>query len=168
MRLSALFLAGLAAASTADLVERKDGGGDGKCPPVWATVSADLANTFRAGSGGECNDIARAAIRMIFHDCGSWDVSQGFSGGCDGSLANTAEVKRPENGGLADITALCRAKAAQYKTTVADMLVFMGSECAYDSYKGLLRAHFPASFFPSSMVPHFSPWRIVPVCEIGG
>jgi hypothetical protein len=71
-------------------------------------------------TGGVCNDDARAAIRMIFHDCGAWDKSLGFTNGCDGSLQ--FELGRGENGGLTPITKKAVALAAQYKVPVADMI----------------------------------------------
>ena len=44
------------------------GGGSGKCPAVWTSISKQLTAKFL--SGGQCNPDARAAIRLIFHDCG--------------------------------------------------------------------------------------------------
>ena len=38
------------------------------CPAIWTQVSKDLTAKFL--SGGQCNQDARAAIRLIFHDCG--------------------------------------------------------------------------------------------------
>lgn len=63
--------------SVLPLFARKDGGsgsssgsgsGSGTCPPVWKEISAELTQQFL--TGGECNPDARAAIRLIFHDCG--------------------------------------------------------------------------------------------------
>jgi hypothetical protein len=107
-----------------------DGGG-GNCPAVWKSVKAELNGLFMTGN--QCNDLARAAIRAIFHDCGSWDTSQGFTGGCDGSLilasdANGRELDRGENRGLATIAGKIQALATKYGTTVADMIVFAGSK----------------------------------------
>jgi hypothetical protein len=50
------------------------------CPSVWYQVKAELNTTFTAGSGTQCNDLARAAIRAVFHDCGTWDLKQGNYG----------------------------------------------------------------------------------------
>lgn len=104
------------------LTSRKDGS-SGSCPAVWSTISQALTPMFLAN--GVCNDDARAAIRMIFHDCGAWDQSLGFTNGCDGSLQ--FELGRGENGGLTPITQKAVALAAQYKVPVADMINFMGS-----------------------------------------
>jgi hypothetical protein len=46
--------------------------GSGKgtgCPAVWSQVSQQLTSDFL--SDGQCNPLARSAIRLIFHDCGS-------------------------------------------------------------------------------------------------
>ena len=107
------------------LEARKDGN---NCLPVWNTISADLAQLFTAGSGKQCNDNARAAIRLVFHDCGTWNTTQGLTGGCDGSLVNTDEINRGENGGLATIAGIIRDKADFYKVSRADLIVFAGSE----------------------------------------
>jgi len=104
---------------SASLAPRKDVA----CPAVWSTISKALTPMFL--SNGVCNDDARAAIRMIFHDCGAWDTSLGFTNGCDGSLQ--FELTRGENGGLTPITLKAVALAAQYKVGVADMINFMGN-----------------------------------------
>lgn len=44
--------------------------GGGACPAVWTQVSAALTKMF-LGSDGQCTDLARAAIRASFHDCGT-------------------------------------------------------------------------------------------------
>jgi hypothetical protein len=133
MRVS-LFSAGLLAVANAasvpeSAVEVRDGGL--QCPSVWKSVKAELNTLFMTGN--QCNDKARAAIRAIFHDCGSWDTTQGFTGGCDGSLilgsdANGRELDRPENRGLQGISVEILRMAAFYGTTVADMIVFAGSK----------------------------------------
>lgn len=38
------------------------------CPAVWSDVSKELTGKFL--SNGQCNPDARAAIRLVFHDCG--------------------------------------------------------------------------------------------------
>ncbi|KAL8412981.1 hypothetical protein RB596_009510 [Gaeumannomyces avenae] len=105
------------------------GGGSGKCPEVWGAVKAELNQKFMTGT--ECNGLARAAIRAIFHDCGSWDQSQGLVGGCDGSLVTgvtpDVELDRPENRGLQTIAAYLKDAATRHGTSVADMIVFAGN-----------------------------------------
>ncbi|KAH0426453.1 ligninase lg6 precursor [Colletotrichum camelliae] len=142
------FLA-LTSAATVDLAPRKGGsddsgsgssgkGGSGSntCS-VWTKVNKDLNTRFMAGD--QCNDLARAAIRAIFHDCGSWDTTQGFSGGCDGSLilgksssaGDPDELFRNENRGLQNIAKVLQDMATQYGTSVADMIVFAGNAAIF-------------------------------------
>ncbi|KAJ8105192.1 hypothetical protein OPT61_g10327 [Boeremia exigua] len=69
---------------------------------VWAHVSAQLTKLFR-GSSGRCNKNARAAIRLGFHDAGTWQEGLDF-GGADGSIIlSKDEISRPDNKGLQDI-----------------------------------------------------------------
>jgi hypothetical protein len=79
-------------------------------------------------SGNQCNDLARAAIRAAFHDCGTWDSTQGFHGGCDGSLfvgvTPDVELNRTINLGLQRIAPVLTGLASKYGTSVADMIVF--------------------------------------------
>jgi len=102
---------------------------DSKCPSVWTQVKAELNTLFMTGD--QCNDLARAAIRAVFHDCGSWDTTQGLTGGCDGSLVvgvtPNVELDRTENRGLQTIAAKIKDLSTKYGTSVADMVVFAGS-----------------------------------------
>lgn len=45
------------------IFERKDGGSSG-CPAVWTSVVSDLTTLFLDKASGQCNDDARAAIRV--------------------------------------------------------------------------------------------------------
>ena len=123
----------------------RDGGG-GNCPAIWTTIASELQGMFldKTVNPSQCNDAARAAIREAFHDCGSWETALGTlpgNGGCDGSLIltrdpngdcsdeATCELKRGENGGLADISATLLALQKKYvardsSVTVADMIQF--------------------------------------------
>lgn len=47
-------------------------GGSGTCPSVWTSISKELKTKFL--SGGQCTPDARAAIRLVFHDCGGMFV----------------------------------------------------------------------------------------------
>ncbi|KAF2139326.1 class II peroxidase [Aplosporella prunicola CBS 121167] len=88
------------------------------CPSVWNDVVSELNGLFV--SGGQCNDDARAAIRLSFHDC--------FSGaGCDGSLVLAQEYTRSENAGLQDISLKVGDLANKYNVGVADMIQFAGA-----------------------------------------
>lgn len=78
---------------------------------VWKYVSDDLASTF-AG----CSDLARAAIRLGFHDAATWDISSPY-GGADGSIVlsgNNGELSRFENSGLARVAAYIQGLYAKY------------------------------------------------------
>ena len=135
MQITAVVLSGLLAVAHAASVPagpepQVQARSSAKCAPVWRQVKAELNQRFMAGS--QCNDLARAAIRAIFHDCGSWDTSQGFSGGCDGSLilgvTPDVELNRPENSGLATVAAYLKDAAQRFNVPVADMIVFAGSK----------------------------------------
>jgi len=111
----AISLAGISEASSNILTKARDtlaiseraaaSGGPSACPAVWTTVVAQLSATFLNATTGQCTDLARAAIRAAFHDCGTWDTTQGLTGGCDGSLITAQEAYiRPENDGLQAIS----------------------------------------------------------------
>lgn len=63
-----------------------------------------------------------------FHDCGTWDQSQGLTGGCDGSLV-FSEINRPENNGLQDYAQAITTVWNKYNKAVsmADLLQVAGS-----------------------------------------
>jgi hypothetical protein len=96
----------------------RDGGSS--CPSVWNDVSREFTSKFL--TNGQCNPDARAAIRLIFHDCGSWNKAQGAKGGCDGSLILAGELARGENKGLQGIADYIQGRAIFYKVPVADMI----------------------------------------------
>lgn len=51
-----------------------------------------------------CNDLARAAIRLGFHDAGTWSLETGPLGGADGSIILAGECEsRDENRGMETI-----------------------------------------------------------------
>ncbi|KAF2188880.1 class II peroxidase, partial [Zopfia rhizophila CBS 207.26] len=84
------------------------------CPSVWTTIASDLKSSFVADDG-TCNDSARAAIRLAFHDC--------FPGSCDGSIILSDEcTARNENAQLVDICSTVGDKATQYNVSAADMV----------------------------------------------
>lgn len=81
---------------------------------IWNYIAADLTKKF-GGSSGRCNAMARAAIRMGFHDAGSWSKNVDH-GGADGSLILAGEVSRAENNGLQTITAYTQSVYNNYKS----------------------------------------------------
>lgn len=115
-----------------DLFPRKDGdGSSGSCPTIWTTVSADLTAMFSDQSTGQCTDDARAAIRVAFHDAGTFSAKlprvAPASGGADGSLILAREYNRGENNGLQDISVKLLALAQKRKVGVADIIQFAGA-----------------------------------------
>lgn len=69
---------------------------------VYKYAMLAMVAAFKDPATGECTPLARAAIRLGFHDAGTWDTSMGYGGGgADGSvLLNPAEMARPGNNGL--------------------------------------------------------------------
>ncbi len=62
---------------------------------VWKHIADEMAALFR-GSSGRCTRWARMAVRLGFHDAGTWSKSAG-GGGADGSICLSDEYKEPEN-----------------------------------------------------------------------
>ncbi|KAI0120376.1 class II peroxidase [Hypoxylon sp. NC0597] len=87
-----------------------------QCPTVWTDVAADLKLTL-LDIDGTCNDDARAAIRLAFHDC--------FPGSCDGSIILADEcAERGENAQLVDICSTLSDKANLFDVGIADLIQF--------------------------------------------
>lgn len=90
---------------------------------VWSWVSMELTLAFM-GPTGRCNKWARAAIRLGFHDAGSWSKST-TGGGADGSIAlSGTEINRPENNGLQDIIGKMITWQKRYGVGMADLIQF--------------------------------------------
>lgn len=64
---------------------------------------------------------------LVFHDCGTWSIDQGETGGCDGSLILAEEFTRPENKGLENISGKLRDIAQKWEVGVGDLIVFASS-----------------------------------------
>lgn len=80
---------------------------------AWTYVTRDMAATFRSADGA-CNELARQAVRMGFHDAGAWNSTSAF-GGADGSIVfNDTEFNRVENKGMQDIRPVYQAWYAKY------------------------------------------------------
>ena len=94
---------------------------------VWRHVSIAMSLAF-TGPTLRCNDLARAAIRLGFHDAGTWSArlaAQGQDfGGADGSIALAGEITRPENKGLAQIVTQMLAWQKQFGVGMADLIQF--------------------------------------------
>jgi hypothetical protein len=101
--------------------------GSAKCKAdaccVWAHISGELTSLFR-GPSNRCNKYARAAIRLGFHDAGTWKQGNTF-GGADGSIVLAkAEMARPENKGLEAIVKLVAGLQRKYGVGMADLIQF--------------------------------------------
>ncbi|KAH8904989.1 peroxidase, partial [Coniochaeta sp. PMI_546] len=98
---------------------------------IWTYIARDMASRY-IGEAGRCNGLARASIRLGFHDAGSWSKSTG-GGGADGSIIlSGTELSRPENNGLQEVAAFITELYAQYEefgVTYAD-LIQMGATVA--------------------------------------
>lgn len=89
----------------------------------WAHVSKQLTSKF-SGPSGRCNRWARAAVRLGFHDAGTWEEGLDF-GGADGSIVLAKEeMKRSENNGLGDIVQFMPEIAKKYGVGMADLIQF--------------------------------------------
>lgn len=115
--------------------------GSAKCKAdqccIWRWIALDMEAKFR-GKSGRCTGAARAAIRLGFHDAGTWSKFTDDYGGADGSIilsglkGNEAELSRAENRGLqniADITTTWYNKYSKYGVGMAD-LIQMGANVA--------------------------------------
>ncbi|KAI7914861.1 ligninase H2 [Pyricularia oryzae] len=94
---------------------------------IWKYVADDMVPIFR-GNSGRCTNLARAAIRMGFHDAGGWSRTTGPLGGADGSLILAPEeILRSDNRGLEEIVAQTKQWYAQYSrygVGMADLVQF--------------------------------------------
>lgn len=115
--------------------------GSAKCKAdtccVWAFVSMQLTNLFR-GQSGRCNKYARAAIRLGFHDAGTWEEGLDH-GGADGSIILAKEeMSRPDNKGLQDIVRalgnLHRQTFKQHGVGMADLIQFAAKHAVVSTY----------------------------------
>lgn len=95
---------------------------------VWFYISTELTKLF-VGGDTRCNKNTRAAIRLGFHDAGTWSqvlADQGKDwGGADGSIAlSSDEGLRLENNGLQDIITKMRKIQGNYGVGMGDMIQF--------------------------------------------
>ncbi len=73
---------------------------------VYKYAVLQMAQAFQDPVTGQCNSLARQAIRLGFHDAGTWETSMGYgTGGADGSVVlNPIEAARSDNVGLQNIS----------------------------------------------------------------
>lgn len=104
---------------------------------VWRHIALDMEKVFR-GASGRCTAEARAAVRLGFHDAGTWSKFTDDFGGADGSIllsgmsGRESELSRSENNGLqhiASVTIDWWNKYKQYGIRMAD-LIQMGANVA--------------------------------------
>lgn len=93
---------------------------------TWKHIADEMAAAM-VGDAGRCNDLARAAIRLGFHDAATWSLGTGGTG-ADGSIVLTDECARvPDNNGLGGVCQQMRdwhAKYARYGISMADLIQF--------------------------------------------
>ncbi|KAF7366184.1 Peroxidase [Mycena venus] len=80
---------------------------------------------------GRCGDNARAAVRLAFHDAGTFSLALQENalpnGGADGSiLTDPTEVLRTENNGLQSIVSLLQPLPAQFGVSAGDIVHVAG------------------------------------------
>lgn len=99
---------------------------------IWKYIANDMRDAM-IGSALRCNNVARAAVRLGFHDAGTWSKSTGTGGGADGSIVLAEECEdRNDNNGLEEICAQMRIWYNQYQSygiSMAD-LIQMGANVA--------------------------------------
>jgi hypothetical protein len=93
---------------------------------TWKHIANEMAAAM-VGSAGRCNDLARSAIRLGFHDAATWSKTTGGTG-ADGSIVLTDECARvPENGGLLPVCGQMKTwhdKYSRYGVSMADLIQF--------------------------------------------
>ncbi|KAJ6577846.1 heme peroxidase [Mycena capillaripes] len=121
-------------------IKRKDGGSSSngiptvdnfknpQCKPWYGIRDDIMRNIYR----GRCNDLARAAVRLAFHDAGPYSnalkAAGKTNGAADGSLlVSAAEQSRPENNGLQNITAALKDLPQKYNVSPGDVLHLAGT-----------------------------------------
>lgn len=111
--LASLFLA-------AGVIGALEGRDKAQCPDVWNYLAKELKYQF-IDKDGFCNNYARQAVRLPFHDCFP-------DGGCDGSIILTDECfNRFENDRLIPICSKLADLAFNYKVSVADLINLAGA-----------------------------------------
>jgi hypothetical protein len=96
----------------------------------WYFISEELNDAF-VDADGTCNSLARQAIRMGFHDAGTWSgklaAAGQDNGGADGSLVLFGELDRAENFGMESAAGLAHQLYEKYNVTMADLIQYMAN-----------------------------------------
>ncbi|KAF5353722.1 hypothetical protein D9758_008611 [Tetrapyrgos nigripes] len=130
----AAFLTCVAGAATtekrqvADTIDTAAAKSNPVCTPYIAVRDAIMGDIFEGG----CNDNTRAAVRLAFHDAGTFSLSLEAAGkengGADGSLlVDPDEVLRSENNGLQNIVALLKPMPERFNVSAGDVLHLAGT-----------------------------------------
>ncbi|OCL09639.1 class II peroxidase [Glonium stellatum] len=95
---------------------------------VWSYIAAEIYPFFQE-TNGTCNQWARRAIRLGFHDAAGWSKPNAAAGndygGADGSIALSAEeAGRQENKGLSEIISKVQEWQQKYGVGMADLIQF--------------------------------------------
>ncbi|KAL2197989.1 heme peroxidase [Corynascus similis CBS 632.67] len=90
---------------------------------VWKYIADAMAAVFQDQK--QCNELARQAVRLGFHDAGTWSKSLG-GGGADGSVVLSAtELARSDNRGLEIAAARMAGWYTEYRSygvSMADLI----------------------------------------------
>ncbi len=115
-------------------------GGGGTAPTVAGCSNAQcckfytLRDDLKLNVFQSCNDNARAAIRLAFHDAGAYTQAGGVPvGGADGSImiqhVFDEEINRAENNGLQDIIGALTPYMTKYpQISMGDLVQFAGMQ----------------------------------------
>ncbi|KJX94219.1 ligninase h2 precursor like protein [Zymoseptoria brevis] len=95
---------------------------------VWSHITNAMTSAF-TGSRKQCNNLARAAIRLGFHDAGTWSSELAAQGqdfdGADGSIVlSGSEIGRKENRGLERIATQMKQWQRTFNVSMADLIQF--------------------------------------------
>lgn len=92
---------------------------------IWKHIADDMRDAM-IGGALRCNNLARGAVRLGFHDAGTWSKSTGTGGGADGSILLAGECEsRSDNDGLEEICAQMRIWWDEWKgygISLADLI----------------------------------------------
>lgn len=130
-QISAILVGSDTAVGNADVYQVPDTQDSQRCRDDECCKWSYAVKQFQQSFDG-CNDLARQAIRLGFHDAAAWDLTQP-TGGADGSVVlNDEEAARFENKGLQDIIAQMKqwySQLQKYDLGMAD-LIQMGAMTA--------------------------------------
>ncbi|KAJ7111415.1 heme peroxidase [Mycena epipterygia] len=97
------------------------------CKPWYAVRDAIMGDIYH----GLCGDLARASIRLAFHDAGTFSLALQAAGkpngGADGSmLTDPTEVQRGDNSGLLNIVTALKPLPGNFSVLPGDVLHLAG------------------------------------------